>query len=134
VPFFIALKAGSFSIEFLLFIISQGDKAGAVAYIFRVDIHGIRVTMLVVLVLVLVGAHAKSLGKCEGLGGESSFLSKFLSLEILQLLLAGCFDPPFKIGGEGKGLVNDVNIKSAWQPYFKHFEGALFLFIISYGL
>ena len=47
------------------------------------------------------------------------------------MLLAGGFNPAFKDVREGYGVINDADVKSAWQPCFEHLEGALFLLHIT---
>ena len=58
VPFLVALKASPIILELLLLFITKLGEAGVVPHVPSINIHCIRVVMLVVLVLVLVLADA----------------------------------------------------------------------------
>ncbi len=69
-PFLMALEAGSFILELLLFLVTKLGKVGAIPHIASINIYCVRVAMVLVLVLglVLVHLNTQSFSKHIGLG------------------------------------------------------------------
>jgi hypothetical protein len=82
------------------------------------------------LLVLVVGVNPKSVGKVLLLSRES-FLGKFLSLKILQLLLPSGINPARKVFWGVDSVLDDAGIKGQWQTLFEHIQGTVLLFLIA---
>jgi hypothetical protein len=90
-----------------------------------VDVHGIRVLLMVVLVL-----EPKHLGKGFLFFIEAS-VREFAGLEILELLGSGGFYPISQGHGYWGGVLDDSDVEQAGKAFLEHLKGTVLCLLIS---